>query len=64
MVIMEDQFESYRDEVISIRRDIHAHPELGFQEKRTAKLVEDYLAECGIQTQRVAKTGIVGLLHG
>lgn len=64
MVITKDQFESYRDEVISIRRDIHAHPELGFQEKRTAKLVEDYLAECGIQTQRVAKTGVVGLLHG
>ena len=57
-------FEAYRDEVVSIRRDIHMHPELGFQEERTAGLVEAYLRDCGIPTKRVAKTGVVGILRG
>lgn len=64
MNITKESFESYRDEVVSIRRNIHAHPELGFQEERTAKLVEKYLADCGIPSKRVAGTGVVGLLQG
>ena len=57
-------FEEYRNEVISIRRDLHAHPELGFEEHRTSAFVENYLNKCGIQTKRIAQTGIVGILHG
>ncbi len=57
-------FATYENELISLRRDIHMHPELGFQETRTAELVESYLHECGIETSRIAKTGVVGLLHG
>jgi metal-dependent amidase/aminoacylase/carboxypeptidase family protein len=50
------------DELIRLRRDIHAHPELGFQEFRTAALVADTLREIGgidIRTG-VGKTGVVG----
>lgn len=52
------------DELIALRRDIHMHPELGFQEYRTAKLVEDYLNTLGIETKRVAGTGVVGVIQG
>ena len=48
-------------EFIQLRRDIHSHPELGFQEHRTAALVADTLREIGgfeVRTQ-VGKTGVV-----
>ncbi len=49
----------------AIRRDIHAHPELAFQENRTSDLVAAKLAEWGIEVHRgLGKTGVVGVLHG
>lgn len=50
------------DELVRLRRDIHAHPELSFQETRTAALVADTLAEIGGISIRtgIAKTGVVG----
>ncbi len=46
--------------IIAWRRDIHAHPELNFQEVRTAKLVADALREMGLEPQtQVGKTGVV-----
>ena len=46
------------------RRDIHAHPELGFEEQRTADLVAAKLTEFGIEVHRgVGKTGVVGVLR-
>ena len=51
-------------ELTSIRRDIHANPELGLQEHRTADLVAEKLAEWGIEVHRgVGKTGVVGVLR-
>ncbi len=47
-------------ELIRIRRDIHQHPELSFQEFRTAQLVADTLLELGIEPQiKVGRTGVV-----
>ncbi len=52
-----------RETLVAWRRDIHAHPELSFQETRTARLVADALAEMGIEAQTgVGKTGVVGYL--
>jgi len=49
----------------SIRRDLHAHPELGFREVRTAGIVARELQSLGLEvTTGVAKTGVVGLLEG
>jgi hippurate hydrolase len=49
---------------IQIRRDIHAHPELGFDEHRTSALVADLLSQWGIEVHRhVAGTGVVGVLR-
>jgi len=53
----------YHDELSLWRRDLHAHPELGFSEKRTAGLVAERLAGFGIDVhQGVGKTGVVGVL--
>ena len=52
-------------ELIAIRRDLHAHPELAFQEKRTAGVVVRELARAGIPHRTgVAGTGVVGLIAG
>jgi amidohydrolase len=49
----------------SIRRDIHKHPELGMQERRTAALIAEQLRNLGIEVQTgIAGTGVVGLLRG
>jgi len=51
--------------LIEIRRDIHAHPELAFEEVRTAALVAAELEKLGIPHRTgIAKTGIVGLIEG
>jgi amidohydrolase len=52
------------DDMTAWRRDIHAHPELGFQEQRTAELVAGKLDAFGIEVHRgVGKTGVVGVLR-
>ena len=57
------QAQQLADQIVAWRRDIHMHPELGFQEQRTARLVADTLAEFGIEAQTgVGKTGVVGYL--
>ena len=53
------------EKVIAWRRDIHANPELGNQEFRTAELIAKHLETLGIEVKRnVAKTGVVGILKG
>jgi len=53
------------DELITLRRDFHMHPELCFREVRTSKIVGDYLESLGLDVTRgVGKTGVVGLLKG
>jgi len=59
-----DQARRYLDELTSIRRDIHANPELGLEEHRTAELVARKLEEWGLEVHRgVGKTGVVGVLR-
>ncbi|MGA8004819.1 MAG: M20 aminoacylase family protein [Burkholderiales bacterium] len=51
-------------EMTAWRRDIHAHPELGFEETRTAGIVADKLASFGLEVHRgVGRTGVVGVLR-
>ncbi len=53
-----------RERVVALRREIHRHPELGFEEVRTQALVERELDDLGIEHRRVAKTGVVGVIRG
>jgi len=51
-------------ELTQIRRDIHAHPEIGFEEERTAEIVATKLKEYGCEVHRgLATTGVVGTLR-
>ncbi len=54
-----------RAQLIATRRDLHQHPELGFEERRTSALVAERLKALGYSvTTGVAKTGVVGLRDG
>ena len=60
-----DQIRVHHPELTAIRRDIHAHPEMGLEEVRTAALVAAKLREWGVEvTEGVGGTGVVGTIHG
>ncbi|MEN4741096.1 M20 aminoacylase family protein [Pantoea agglomerans] len=51
------------EHLVALRRDLHAHPELGFQEHRTSDIVANFLQQLGIEVHRgIGKTGVVGIL--
>jgi amidohydrolase len=57
--------EQIEPQLIEIRRDIHAHPELAFEEVRTSGVIAAELERLGIPFQRgIGKTGVVGLIEG
>ena len=60
-----DSIVSQSAQIVAIRRDIHAHPELCFQENRTSDLVAAKLTEWGIPIHRgLGTTGVVGIIKG
>ena len=59
-----DHIRRYHDELTALRRDLHAHPELGMEEHRTAEIVAKQLEAMGIEVHRgVGRTGVVGVLR-
>lgn len=59
------QAQTLAAQLIAWRRDFHQHPELGFQEFRTSRIVADYLQSLGLEVQAgVAGTGVIGLIEG
>ena len=57
--------QSFHSELTALRRDLHAHPELGFEEVRTAGIVADLLTSYGVEVHRgIGKTGVVGVIRG
>lgn len=56
--------QQYATEFIDIRRHLHAHPELSYQEFETSKFVQGKLTEFGIPFEVKATTGVVGLIKG
>jgi amidohydrolase len=60
-----ERIRSYHGELTALRRDIHAHPELAFEESRTSDLVAGKLTGWGVKVHRgLAKTGVVGTISG
>ncbi len=59
------EIRTWLPDLVTIRRDIHAHPEMGLEEVRTAALVSARLREWGVEvTEGVGKTGVVGTIRG
>ncbi len=59
-----DTIRTFHDELTAIRRDFHAHPEIGMEEVRTAGIVAEKLRSWGIEVhERVGRTGVVGVLR-
>jgi hippurate hydrolase len=60
------EIRTFHPELTAIRRDIHAHPEMGLEEVRTAALVAAKLREWGVEdvTAGVGKTGVVATIKG
>jgi len=62
---MINRIAEFQNEMAGWRQDIHAHPELGFEEDRTADIVARELESFGLEVHRgLAKTGVVGVLKG
>jgi hippurate hydrolase len=62
---MLEAIRQFHPELTALRRDIHAHPELGFQEARTSSIVGNALTALGYEVHRgVGRTGVVGVLEG
>ena len=60
-----DRIQGYADELTAIRRDLHAHPEIGFEEVRTSGIVAEKLTQWGIEVHRgLGVTGVVGVIKG
>ncbi len=52
------------ERAVAIRREIHRHPELGFEEHNTQAIVERELDAIGVEHRRIAGTGVVGIVRG
>jgi len=62
---LKEKIYEMKDWLVEIRRTIHRHPELGFEEVETSTLISEWLQKFGLEVKRgMAKTGVVGLLKG
>jgi amidohydrolase len=62
---LDEAVRARRDGLIALRRDLHRHPELSLQERRTADVIASRLRALGLEVRdKIGGTGVVGLLHG
>lgn len=60
-----EEVHARREEMVSLRRDLHAHPETAFQEERTSRLVAERLADFGLKVSTgAAETGVTAVIGG
>jgi amidohydrolase len=60
-----EQIDRRREDLIALRRDFHRHPELSFEERRTAEIIAGRLSAAKLEVRTgIAKTGVVGILRG
>jgi hippurate hydrolase len=61
---IQERAKKYSEKFIQIRRHLHAHPELSYQEFETSKFVQKQLQEMGIAFEVIATTGVLGIIKG
>jgi hippurate hydrolase len=61
---IQEKAKIYSEKFIEIRRHLHAHPELSYQEFETSKFVQKQLQEMGISFEIIATTGVLGIIKG
>src|SRR5437773_383858 len=60
-----ERIRTWQDQFTAVRRDLHAHPELGFEEHRTARIVCEQLSAYGIEHHAgIGRTGVVAVIPG
>ncbi len=60
-----EEVDRRRERLVALRRDFHRHPELSWEERRTAEVIAERLSRAGLDVRTdIAKTGVVGILHG
>ena len=60
-----DEIEQFEDEMVTWRRDLHAHPELGFAENRTSAFIQERLKSLAVdEIHRFTGTGVVAVIRG
>ena len=60
-----EEIDRRREDLIALRRDFHRHPELSFEERRTAEIIAERLSASKLEVRTgIAGTGVVGILHG
>ncbi|AOR24216.1 M20 metallopeptidase family protein [Clostridium taeniosporum] len=64
MIDFKKEANEIKDLLISIRRDIHEHPEVGFEEFRTSERIKNFLKAEGIEFKEISKTGVCGIIRG
>src|SRR5438128_607394 len=57
--LLDAAVEAHRTELLELRRDLHAHPELSWQEQRTTEIVADRLQRAGLSVTRLPHTGLI-----
>ena len=64
-VDIREEVRARREETVSLRRDLHAHPETAFREERTSRLVAQRLGDLGLEVSTgAAETGVTAVIHG
>jgi len=59
-----DDAAALQEHLVALRRDFHAHPELAFEEQRTAAAIEERLRSLGMEPERIGGTGVLAILRG
>ena len=60
------EIDKISNELTNIFKDLHMHPELGFEEVRTSKIVKEKLEDYGVDEihTEIGKTGVVAVING